>query len=145
MAAGTASDATYALKAAVRTALLADSTINSALVGLKVVDDAPAGHATPYISIDTRSNDWSTATEDGQEIFLDLNVWAQPASQTPETGTARDIMASVRRVLHTASLSLAAPFHSVLIRVENMIGPYRDPDGTTLHGVVSIRALTDHD
>jgi len=145
MAAGTASDATYALKAVVRTALLADSYLNSTLIGLKVVDDAPAGHATPYISIDTRSNDWSTATEDGQEIFLDLNVWTQAASQTPETGSGRDIMAAVRSVLHTAVLSPASPFHAVLIRVENMLGPYHDPDGTTMHGIVSIRALTDHD
>lgn len=145
MTAGTALDATYALKAAVRAALLADSYLNSTLVGTKIVDDAPAGQATPYISIDTRSNDWSTSTEDGQEILLDLNVWTQAASQTPETGLGRDIMAAVRRALHTASLSLAAPFHSMLIRVENMIGPYRDPDGTTMHGVVSIRALSDHD
>jgi hypothetical protein len=145
MAAGTASDATYALKAAVRTALLADSYLNSTLVGLKVVDDAPASHATPYISIDTRSNDWSTSDTDGQEILLDLNVWSQPTSQTPETATGRDIMAAARRVLHTAVISPASPFHAVLIRVENMLGPFKDPDGTTMHGVVSIRALTDHD
>lgn len=145
MTAGTALDATYALKAAIRTALLADSYLNSTLVGLKIVDDAPAGQSTPYISFDTRSNDWSTASEDGQEVLLDLNVWTQAASQTPETGLGRDIMAAVRRVLHTASLVLASPFHSVLIRVDNMIGPYRDPDGATTHGVVSIRALVDHD
>jgi len=145
MAAGTASDATFAIKAAVRAALLADSYLNSILVGMKVVDDAPAGHATPYISIDTRSNDWSTATEDGQEILLDLSIWTQAASQTPETGSGRDIMAAVRRVLHTAVLAPASPFHAVLIRVENMLGPYRDPDGATMHGVVSIRALADHD
>lgn len=128
-----------------RAALVADSYLNSILVGMKVVDDAPASHATPYVSIDTHSNDWSTSDTDGQEILLDLNVWTQAASQTPETGLGRDIMAALRRVLHTAILSPAAPFHSVLIRVENMIGPYRDPDGTTLHGVVSIRALADHD
>jgi hypothetical protein len=137
-------DATYALKAAVRTALLANSTLSTTLVGLKVVDLAPSSHPTPYISIETRSNDWSTATEDGQEILLDINVWHQPASQTPETVTARNLMSEVRVALHTASLSLEAPFNCVQIRVDNMIGPYRDPDGMTLHGVVSVRALVDH-
>lgn len=137
-------DATYALKAAVRTALLANSTLSNTLVGLKVVDLAPSSHPTPYISIETQSNDWSTSSEDGQEIKLDINVWHQATSQTPETGTARDLMGLVRQTLHTASLSLAAPFNCVLIRVENMIGPYRDPDGMTLHGVVSVRALVDH-
>lgn len=137
-------DATYALKAAVRTLLLANSTIAGTLVGLKVVDLAPSSHPTPYISIETQSNDWSTATEDGQEVLLDINVWHQTASQTPETATARDIMSEVRKTLHTAVLSLAAPFNCVQIRVDNMIGPYRDPDGQTLHGVVSVRALVDH-
>lgn len=137
-------DATYALKAAVRTALLANSTLSSTLVGLKVVDLAPSSHPTPYISIETRSNDWSTATEDGQEILLDINVWHQSVSQTPETATARNLMSEVRKTLHTASLTLEAPFNCVQIRVDNMIGPYRDPDGMTLHGVVSVRALVDH-
>ena len=137
-------DATYALKAAVRSALLANSTLASTLVGLKVVDLAPSNHATPYISIETQSNDWSTGTEDGQEIILDINVWHQTASQTPETATALNIMSEVRKTLHTAVLSLSAPFSCVQIRVDNMLGPYRDPDGQTLHGVVSVRALIDH-
>lgn len=137
-------DATFALKAAVRTALLANSTLSTTLVGLQVVELAPSSHPTPYISIEARSNDWSTATEDGQEILLDINVWHQSASQTPETATARNLMSEVRATLHTASLTLEAPFNCVQIRVDNIIGPYRDPDGTTLHGVVSVRALVDH-
>lgn len=144
MAASFPLDATFALKAAVRTALLADSTLSATLAGLKIVDEAPSSHATPYISIAARSNDWSTASEDGQEIMLDLNLWHQPASQTPETAAGRDIMVRLRAALHTANLALAAPFTLTQIRVEAMIGPYRDPDGKTLHGVVSLRALVDH-
>lgn len=144
MAAADASDATFAVKAAIRALILADATLAAALKGQKVVDDAPSSHPTPYVSFDTRSNDWSTASEDGQEVLIDINVWTQAASQTPETAAGRDIMASLRRVLHTANLTLASPFHSVLIRVENMIGPYRDPDGTTMHGIVSVRVLADH-
>lgn len=144
MTASQALDSTYAIKAAIRTALLANTTITNTLVGLKIVDDAPSSHPTPYISIDTRSNDWSTSTEDGQEFLIDINVWHQTSSQTPETATARDLMSLVRQTLHTALLSLAAPYNCVLIRVINSIGPYRDPDGMTLHGIISIRALVDH-
>jgi hypothetical protein len=144
MAASLPLDASRALMAAVRAALLADSQLSGLLAGHKVLNQAPSSHATPYISIADRSSDWSTATEDGQAIAFDLNVWHQPDSLTPETGVIRTIMALCRQVLHTASLSMEAPFHCVQIRVENEIGPFRDPDGATLHGVVSLRALVDH-
>ncbi|WP_159728383.1 DUF3168 domain-containing protein [Methylosinus sp. Ce-a6] len=144
MAASLPLDAAASLIAAVRSALLANSTLAGMLAGSKVVTLAPSGHQTPYISIAIRSNDWSTATEDGQEVLLDLNVWHQPDSQTPEGGAARAIMALCRQTLHTASLTLASPFKCTLIRVTNEIGPYRDPDGRTVHGLVSVRALVDH-
>jgi hypothetical protein len=139
-----ANDATYAIRAAIRTALLADSALNAALKGQKVVDLAPSGHPTPYISLETQSDDWSTATEDGQQFTIDVNVWHQAESETPDSATTRDLMSRVRIVLHTASLSLASPFHCVLIRAGGMVGPFRDPDGKTLHGVVTVTALVDH-
>lgn len=144
MAASQALDATYAIKAAIRTALLANTTISSALVGQKIVDLAPSGHGTPYISLVVQSNDFSTASEDGQEFEIDVNVWHQPSSQTPETATVRSLMSEVRQTLHTASLSMNSPYNCILIRATNMVGPYRDPDGATLHGVVTVRALVDH-
>lgn len=145
MATATALDAVTAALTGVRTALLADGTLPGLLGdGLKIVTGAPSSYPCPYISVDARANDWSTATEDGQECLIDLNVWTQPPTQTPETGLGRQIMALCRQILHTAALSLPSPFHCVQCRVENQIGPYRDPDGTTLHGVVSLRILVDH-
>ena len=145
MAANDPTDATYAALAAVRTALLADATISSTLAGpLQIVTGAPSSYPTPFISMAPQASDWSTATEDGQEVVIDLNVWTQAASQTAETATGRAIMARCRSVLHTASLSLAAPFHCVQCRVDNEVGPYMDPDGATLHGVVTVHLLVDH-
>lgn len=144
MATSDALDATYAIRAAIRTALLANATLSSALAGQKVVDLAPSSHPTPYISLAATAVDFSTATEDGQEFEIDVNVWHQPSSQTPESGAALAIMAEVRKTLHTAILSLAAPYNLVLMRVTNQIAPYRDPDGLTLHGIVTVRALVDH-
>ena len=145
MATATALDATTAVLTAIRTAILADGTLSSTLAGsLQVMTAAPSSYPAPFISMDVRSNDWSTATEDGQEIFVDLNVWTQPASLTPEMASNRTIMDRLRQILHTATLSLSAPFHAVQCRVENQIGPYEDPDGATMHGVVSLRLLVDH-
>lgn len=144
MSASQALDATYATKAAIRTALIANATISAALTGQKIVDLAPSSHPTPYISLVVQSSDFSTATEDGQEFEIDVNVWHQPSSQTPETATARSIMSEVRQTLHAASLSMDSPYNCVQIRVTNMIGPYRDPDGMTLHGIVTVRVLVDH-
>lgn len=144
MAKSDALDASVAIRSAIRTALLANTTLASVLVGHKVVDLAPSGHATPYISLATSSDDFSTGTEDGQEFTIDVNVWHQPPSQTPESATARDIMAEVRKTLHTAAINMSSPYNLVLLRVTNMIGPYRDPDGMTLHGIVTVRAIVDH-
>lgn len=144
MAKGDALDATYAVKAAVRSLLLSNATLEASLVGLKIVDLAPSGHSTPYISLEVASEDFSTGTEDGQEFTIDVNVWHQTGSQTPETATARNIMAEVRKTLHTAILVMDAPYNNVLTRVTNQIGPFRDPDGLTLHGIVTVRALVDH-
>jgi len=144
MATSSSLDSVPAFRGAVRTAILADATLSSTLVGSKVLVQAPSSHPTPYIQLTARSQDWATATEDGQEIFLDLHVWHQRLSQTPETDVARDIMSRLKQVLHTASLSLASPFTLTQMRVDSMIGPYLDPDGTTLHGVVSLHAFVDH-
>jgi hypothetical protein len=145
MTASAAADAVFATLAAIRTVLLADSTLSGWLAGdLKIVTAAPSSYPAPFISLAPRANDWSTATEDGQEVVVDLNIWTQPLSQTPETANGRSIMGRCRELLHTAALSMASPFHCVQCRVENEVGPYQDPDGATLHGVVTVRVLVDH-
>lgn len=144
MAAQLPLESSFAVLKSVRSALLADATLSGLLVGDKVVAFGSAGHPTPYISMALHSDDWSTATEDGQQHQIDLSVWHQPASQSPDSGLSRTIMGHVRRILHTAALTIDAPFHVVLCRIENQIGPYIDPDGATLHGVLSARIIVDH-
>lgn len=137
-------DAVPAVLAAIRTTLLSDVTLPGLLAGLQVVVEAPASAPTPYIQMAARSQDWSCADQDGQQVSIDLHVWHEPRSQTPETGVVMQIMTLCRQLLHTASPSLAEPFHLVQMRVETSIGPYRDPDGSTIHGVVTVRMLVDH-
>lgn len=137
-------DATVALIKGLSAPLLADPTLSALLVGNKIMLRAPSSAPTPYLGLDVRSLDFSTATEDGQDFAITIHVWHEPSSQTPETGTAMAIMGHVRRILHCADLTLGAPFHCVLCRVLSERGPFQDPDGATLHGVVELRALVDH-
>jgi hypothetical protein len=140
----TALDATAALLKGVSAVLLDDATLNPLLAGNKIMVRAPSNALTPYLELDIRATDWSTATEDGQDFSITVHVWHQPPSQTPETGTAMALMGHVRRILHCAALALDAPFNLVLCRVQMQRGPYNDPDGSTLHGVVMVRAVVDH-
>lgn len=144
MAVGLPLDATAATLAAIRAALLADATLPGLLAGNKIMVMAPSSCPTPYIEMSPSGGDYSTATEDGQDLKIDLHIWHQPSSQTPETATAMQIMGLVRQIMHTATLAPAAPFHCVFCRVTNQIGPYHDPDGATLHGVVTVRVVVDH-
>jgi len=136
--------AKFTLIKGVRALLLADATLPPLLNGNKIMARAPSSAPTPYIEIDARSTDYSTATEDGEEIQLTLHTWHENASQTPETATAQAIMGHIRRILHNAAPTLDAPFHCVLLRVENDNGPYQDPDGAVMHGVTQVRAIVDH-
>lgn len=67
-----------ALRKAVRDHLLADSAITAMTGPAGVYDEAPPGASPPYITFaDVRSRDWSTASDDGAEHTLALDVWSR--------------------------------------------------------------------
>ena len=137
-------DSTVPVMAAIRAALLSDAALSPLISG--IYDRAPTPARGSYLTIgDTSADDWSTATEDGQDHMIDVHVWTQPTSQTPETSTPRALMGHVRRILHNATgLTIAMPFNLVTIRVTHQLGPMLDPDGATLHGIVTVRVAVDH-
>ena len=144
MTASAALDGGAALLKAVRNALVGDATLNPLLAGNKVMVRAPSSAPTPYIELDLRCADFSTASEDGQDFTLVVHVWHAPSSVTPETGSTLAIIGHVRRILHTAALTMDAPFHCVFVRVFSSIGPFHDPDSAVIHGMVTVRAVVDH-
>ena len=144
MSASDALDASPAVLKAIRSALIADATLSPLLAGDKVMVRAPSSCPTPYLELNLREQDYSTATEDGQDFTVLVNVWHEPPSTTPETALTMTIMGHVRRILHTAALTLDAPFHSVLTRVQSRVGPFQDPDTSVIHGTVLVRAVVDH-
>lgn len=133
-------DATIQLLTAVRAALAADSAL-TAIVSTRIYDLPPANAVAPYITTDgTYYTDWSTDSFDGQEVSIDVHAWDQPASMAPTTRRVRDMMARIRAVLHRTSLSLSTS-NLVLLTADNARGPILDPDGSTVHGIVTVRAL----
>jgi len=142
--ASAALDALPALLKGLRNALIADATLSPLLAGNKVMVRAGSSAPTPYIELEPRQQDYSTADTDGQDFQILAHVWHEPASTAPETATCMAIMGHVRRILHTATLALDAPFNNVLTRVQSAVGPFHDPDAAVIHGTVIVRAVVDH-
>jgi hypothetical protein len=66
-----------ALRAAMRTALVADPVLTGLLGGARIFDEAPRGTQPPYVTFgDAQARDWSTATDRGTEQFPVFNVWS---------------------------------------------------------------------
>lgn len=138
-----AADATAAVLAAVRSRALSDAELVAELASVSSVYDAPPeAAATPFVTLNAVAwSDWSTDTTDGQEFTLDLHVWQELPDRA---AICRRIMRRLWTLFEFQPLPAAAPFRVVLSQVVASIGPLRDPDGLTLHGVVSLRVLTDH-
>lgn len=138
-------DATIAAMTAIRAALLADAPLAALLATpASVFDIAPENAATPFVTLGVNSHlDWSTASEDGQVLSINVHCWDESRSQYPETTRCRLLMRHCRRVLHYGSFSFTAPYRSVLAVVANRVGPIFDPDGISIHGVLTVQLITD--
>lgn len=137
-----AADATVPLMTAVRTAILADAQIAS--VTTKVYDWPPSNVRGPFITLNALSwRTWDTADSDGQEITIDVHAWDMPSHDGPATATVRSLMTHLRRLLHRGALTVSG-HNLVLVEATAGTGPMLDPDGVTMHGVVTIRALVGH-
>jgi hypothetical protein len=139
----TATDSTRAILIAVRSLLLGDTDF-LALCN-QVFSHAPQGTQGVWVTIgDISYQDFSTSDTDGQEFNIDVNVWAQSTSRTQETAKVQNIMAVIRKLLHFTKLNITVPHHDILMHVVNSTPVMLDPDETTLHGVVSVRVLSEN-
>ena len=67
-----------ALKAAIRTALLADATLTGQLGGPQVFDDVPRNAGTPYVVFgEASARDNGTVSDAGHVTELVLTVWSR--------------------------------------------------------------------
>ena len=133
------SSASWALQAAMFTALSADANIKSVLGDPpRVYDEVPRNAAMPYLVIgDGKESDWSTSTDTGTEHALVLHVWSRARGRKESKAVA----ATVRAALDDAALTLAG---HTLIGIKHQSSEYlRQTYGQTYHAVMKFRAVTE--
>jgi hypothetical protein len=104
-----------------------------AIAGGRVYDHVPDGADFPYIEIgDEQIVDDGNTCDDGWEVFADVHVWSRSVGY-PETKT---LIASI--VPRLVGITSIAGYTLIAVEVENT-RVFRDPDGLTSHGVISVR------
>ena len=133
-------DAALAVYAAAYQALAADTDLNAELGGSRLFDRVPQRARPPYVVLgDARSDDWSTATEDGEAIIFFVHIWTR-------SGHRRDnhsLQAHVKRVLIADGLTVE-DHHLVALRYQ-FSDTRRDRLHGYLHAVLRFRAVTESD
>lgn len=130
-------DATALLRQALHARLAADAALSALLTPGGLLDRPPSG-IMPFILYGPwRSDDYSTATETGEEHWLSLEIWTDPASQR----NALDIAARLRWLLDDEPLPLA-PLRLVSLLYRST-RTRREPRARALVCEVSFRAVTE--
>lgn len=97
------------------------------------------GSAWPYATIgDDQILDAGNSCGEGWEVFCDIHVWSRPA--TLSKLEAKSVMALI--VERLTVLDTVDGFVVVAASLQTT-RTFRDPDGITEHGVVSMRFLLD--
>lgn len=113
-------------------------TDSPAIAGGRVYDHVPRanGEVTaefPYIEIgDEQIIDDGNTCDDGWEVVADVHVWSRAVGY-PE---AKSLIASIAPRL--VGITSIADHTLIAVEVENT-HVFRDPDGLTSHGVISVR------
>jgi hypothetical protein len=101
---------------------------------IKTYDSVSGGALFPYITLgDDTVNDWSTKTEDGEEMTHTLHVWSQYNGKKE----AKEIMDLVLQSITKEPLTISG-FSVDFSRMEFM-EVITDPDGITRHGIMRLR------
>ena len=118
-------------KKAVFAVLNADATL---LALTSIHDNAKLDEALPFIDLANISErDWSTKSYTGSEYFPTIHVWAATSNLVIQ------IAERIRILLHRQDLTVPGQNFVEMIHEDTDI--FIDSDETTLHGIVSFRAL----
>jgi len=131
-------NASWALQKAIYQALMGDVVLNALLGMGKIFDDVPQGEALPYITIgQATAHDWSTATDEGLEHILTLQVWSKNSGRKG----IQAIMQALHDILHDAVLPLED--HQLINLRHEFTDFNRVKDGEAYHGLTRYRAVTE--
>ncbi|MEH6721293.1 MAG: DUF3168 domain-containing protein [Aurantimonas endophytica] len=112
-----------------------------ALAGGRVYDrpPPPPSGAFPYITIgDDQVIDDGNSCGDSWEVFSDIHIWSRP--QTQSKAEAKTLAAAIVGRLRAVS---TVPGHVVTIVAMESARTFRDGDGITEHGIVTMRFVLD--
>jgi hypothetical protein len=131
------SSISFSLQQAIFAALSISSDLQ-ALIGNRLFDYVPPDSAFPYVVLgDGSESDWSTATEDGTEHAIQIDVW----SREPGHKEAKQIADAVRAILNNATLTVTG---ATLVDIRHLdTGFSRESDGQTFRARLAFRAVTE--
>ncbi len=131
------SSISFSLQQAIFAALSASSDL-TALIADRLFDFVPPDSAFPYVVLgDGSEADWSTATEDGTEHNIQMDVW----SREPGHKEAKQIADVIRATLNNAALTISG---AALINIRYLATDFaREPDGQTFRARLQFRAVTE--
>lgn len=131
--------ASLALQGAVVAALKADAGL-TALISSRIYDAPPQDAVFPYVEIGEIQlvDDGAECFDGAAEAYVTLHVWSRSVGR-PE---CHRIAEEIRGCLHYAGLDLGAEYDLIEITYRDL-RVFRDADGVTSHGVVTLHALID--
>ena len=134
----TVADASLPLQKAIIARLRSDTEM-AALVAGRVYDSVPSGAVKPYVSAGPFDALTISADEyEGSETTLQFDGWANG----PESVEVKRLGRAMRAALHEAALALDENQRLVFLVVD-VIRYLVEPDGTTQHAAVTLRARTE--
>jgi len=131
------SSISFALQQAIFAALSASGDLQ-ALIGDRIFDFVPPDSALPYVVLgDGEESDWSTATEDGTEHQIQIDVWSRQLGHQE----AKQIADVIRAALDNAALTIGG---ATLIDLRHRATDFsRESDGQTFRARLTFRAVTE--
>lgn len=119
----------------VQGALVAALKAAPAIAGGRIHDNVPESPVFPYLSIGSEQViDDGNSCGDGWEVFSDVHVWSRAVGYVE----AKQIMATA--VDKIMAITTIGGFSLIAVGVEDT-RVFRDPDGLTSHGVISVRFI----
>tara|TARA_R110002050_G_scaffold251760_1_gene390050 strand:+ start:30 stop:437 length:408 start_codon:yes stop_codon:yes gene_type:complete len=113
-----------------------DSTLDGIVGNNKIFDHVPQDTSYPYVVLgNITTNNRGTKTVDGNEYFVDIDVWSQYRGKKQIS----DIMERVYELLHDTSYSVSGA-DMVVSQVQSTIA-MTEVDGLTKHGMISLSVI----
>lgn len=126
----------FDLQSAIYTLLNGDSTLDGLVGNNKIFDNVPESTDYPYVVIgNIITNNEGTATLDGNEYLVDIDVWSRYRGKKQIS----EISERIYNLLHDTDLSVSGASH-VMTRA-NSVQTLVSGDGITRHGIISLSII----